>query len=413
MMSRTAWLWRLLSRRLWFRAAAYSLAAVVLALLAPMIAPFIPYELSASIGGPAVDNILSIIASSMLAVTTFSLTAMVSAYSAATSNVTPRAVRLLSEDSASQNALSTFLGGFLFAIVGIVALSTGFYGEQGRVLLFGGTVAVILMIVITLLRWISYLSQLGRVHDTIRRVECAAIAAVESIAHRPRPAARAMPDIPPGARPLRCDKIGYVTHIDASALRECSEDCGGRIFLAVLPGMFVDPDRVLVWIDSDNDEADGDVIDAISIDRERSFDNDPRFGLIVLSEIASRALSPAVNDPGTAISVLGAQLRVLDKLATLEGDSLYGDDDQVIVPAIAIEDFATDAFRAIARDGASTVEVAVRLQKTLTAWARLAPAFANAARDQSIDALRRAEEALSTEADRDAVRRAASALTGA
>ena len=30
----------------------------------------------------------------------------------------------------------------------------------------------------------------------------------------------------------------------------------------------------------------------------RVFDQDPRFGLLVLSEIASRALSPAVNDPG-------------------------------------------------------------------------------------------------------------------
>ena len=410
-MSRTAWLWRLLSRRLWFRAAAYSLAAVVLALVAPVVAPFIPYELSASIGGSAVDNILGIIASSMLAVTTFSLTAMVSAYSAATSNVTPRAVKLLSEDSASQNALSTFLGGFLFAIVGIIALSTGFYGEQGRVLLFGGTVAVILMIVITLLRWISYLAQLGRVHDTIRRVECAAIDAVRSIAHPPRRAGLATPPLPPGATPLRCDRIGYVTHVDAKALRDCSQASGGRIFLAVLPGMFIDPDRVLAWVDGDAAGISDRVIDAISIDRDRSFDNDPRFGLIVLGEIASRALSPAVNDPGTAISVLGSQLRVLNALAALDRDDLAPVDDQVVMPAIAIEDVATDAFRAIARDGAGTVEVAVRLQKTFAAWARCAPAFADIARRESAEALARAEAALTMESDRDAVRKAAAALT--
>ncbi|RYY45131.1 MAG: DUF2254 domain-containing protein, partial [Sphingomonadales bacterium] len=35
-MSRWAWVWRVVSRRLWFRAAAFSLAAVVLALLAPL-----------------------------------------------------------------------------------------------------------------------------------------------------------------------------------------------------------------------------------------------------------------------------------------------------------------------------------------------------------------------------------------
>lgn len=35
-----------------------------------------------------------------------------------------------------------------------------------------------------------------------------------------------------------------------------------------------------------------------------------RFGLIALSEIACRALSPAVNDPGTAIAIIGRFVRL-------------------------------------------------------------------------------------------------------
>jgi uncharacterized membrane protein len=35
-----------------------------------------------------------------------------------------------------------------------------------------------------------------------------------------------------------------------------------------------------------------------------------RFGLITLSEIASRALSPAVNDPGTAIQIISSHVRL-------------------------------------------------------------------------------------------------------
>lgn len=42
----------------------------------------------------------------------------------------------------------------------------------------------------------------------------------------------------------------------------------------------------------------------------RQFDEDPRFGLIVLSEIASRALFLAVNDPGTAIVIIGTFVRL-------------------------------------------------------------------------------------------------------
>ncbi|MDK2767272.1 MAG: DUF2254 domain-containing protein [Sphingomonas sp.] len=403
-MSRWAWVWRVVSRRLWFRAAAFSLAAVVLALLAPLVAPLVPYTLGAKIGADAVDNILGIIASSMLAVTTFSLTAMVSAYGAATSNVTPRAVALLVEDSTSQNALSTFLGAFLFAIVGIIALSTGFYGQQGRVLLFAGTIALIVVIVVTLLRWIQHIALLGRVHDTITRVERAAIAAAERMQHRPRIAGLAVAPVPKGAAPVQCgERIGYVTNIDVAELGEAMAACGGVVHLAVLPGSFVDPGRVVAWVVDGDADVCARVAEAITVQRDRSYDHDPRFGLIVLSEIASRALSPAVNDPGTAIAVLAAQLRVFDQMARVTGQPA---DERVVFPALEIEKLVVDAFRPIGRDGAAMVEVAVKLQSVLAALGGIAPDWAAAARHAAEDAKARARVALTTEEERLAVVRA-------
>ena len=40
------------------------------------------------------------------------------------------------EDRTAQNVLSTFIGSFLFSIVGIVVLKAGAYGDRGRVVLF-------------------------------------------------------------------------------------------------------------------------------------------------------------------------------------------------------------------------------------------------------------------------------------
>jgi|GEM_PF-2436099 len=62
-----------------------------------------------------------------------------------------------------------------------------------------------------------------------------------------------------------------------------------------------------------NDEDYKCVIDAFQIGRDRLFDDDPRFGLVVLSEIAARALSPAVNDHGTVIDVIGTIVRLFAK----------------------------------------------------------------------------------------------------
>ncbi len=183
--------------------------------------PYFPASLSTNIGADSVDNILGIIASSMLTVTTFSLSTMVSAYSAATSSVTPRATRLVMEDSTTQNVLATFVGSFLFSLVGIIALTTGVYGAQGRVVLFIVTIAVIVLIVVTLLRWIDHLSRLGRVTETTRQVEEATLAAVRAWQEVPNLGGRPLPaefeTLVVGASPIFTDRIGYVQHVDTGA----------------------------------------------------------------------------------------------------------------------------------------------------------------------------------------------------
>jgi uncharacterized membrane protein len=84
----------------------------------------------------------------------------------------------------------------------------------------------------------------------------------------------------------------------------------------------------------------------------------PRFGLITLSEIASRALSPAVNDPGTAIQIISSHVRLFSLWAET-GDGKKGrgkDNDRIAVPELVIGDLFEDAFRPIARDGAGNIE---------------------------------------------------------
>jgi uncharacterized membrane protein len=142
---------------------------------------------------------------------------------------------------------------------------------------------------------------------------------------------------------------------------------------------------------------------------KRVYDEDPRFGLIVLSEIAARALSPAVNDPGTAINIIGAFVRVFERWI----EPPDPDDDQAVyervrVPRIAVGDMFDDAFVAIARDGAGMIEVQVRLQKAFRALAAMDDAALElAAVAHSKSALARAEHALHHEEEIDTLRRRA------
>lgn len=67
-MNRWQWALRLLTRRMWFRAGLFCLFAVCLALAGTLFGHAITYEFAAKVGAKSVDNILNVLASSMLIV---------------------------------------------------------------------------------------------------------------------------------------------------------------------------------------------------------------------------------------------------------------------------------------------------------------------------------------------------------
>jgi uncharacterized membrane protein len=198
---------------------------------------------------------------------------------------------------------------------------------------------------------------------------------------------------PPGsAAAVAADCTGYVQHVDLAALQRLAEDAGRDLFLAVLPGSFVHPAAPLAHAAGLDDDQAARLRAAFSVGRTRTYDQDPRFGLIALAETASRALSPAVNDPGTAIEVTGRLVRVL--LCWREAAAAEVLWPRLHVPPIRAQDLMQDAFRPIARDGAALVEVQVRLLKALKALAAAAPdVFAVVAADQTAEILARADKA--------------------
>jgi uncharacterized membrane protein len=407
MLSKWRWILAQVTRRLWLRASLFALLGVAAALVGIWGRRWLPPDLGDLIGARAVDGILDILASSMLAVTTFSLSVMVAAYSAATSNVTPRATRLLMQDRSTQNALAAFIGSFLFSLVGIVTLQTGLYGDRGRVVLFAATLLVILLVVVTILRWVDHLSRLGRVNETTDRVEEAAAQALEAWRRHPCLGAAPLDPAaapPAGARLVWGDSVGYVQHLDVGALAETAKRHKAVIGVLAPPGSFIHARRPLAWYLGAGDAGPAAVRRAFTLGRERSFDQDPRFCLAVLSEIASRALSPAINDPGTAIDVIGRGVRLLSSWLA-PPDVRAEPADGVRLPPLRTADLFDDLFQPIARDGAAMLEVGVRLQKALAALAALGDGEATQAAGRLAGlALARAEAALALEQDRQALR---------
>ncbi|GAB3280640.1 DUF2254 domain-containing protein [Parahaliea aestuarii] len=418
----THWHWALrqLARQLWLTALLYALAAVGSVFLAALLAPLIPPGTAEYVTAEAADRVLGILASSMLAVTTFSLATMVTAHGAVTGNTSPRATTLVLDNEITRHALGVFIGSFLFSLVGLVALNAGVYGERGHVVLFALTALVIVLIVVALLRWIDHLSHLVRVSETTERVENATLDALLERARYPglgaRPCGQLAEQIPETARRVSAGQVGYVRHIDIPALIEVAQNSDVELFVCAVPGTFVDSGTALLAV-SGGGSADEDALrEAFAIGATRTFDFDPRFGLIVLAEIASRALSPGINDPGTAIDIIGRATRLLTRWVqtraeVADGDERGKDDGQdeccearVWLPALDPFDLLDDIVTPLSRDGAAMLSVQVRLQKALASLAALPDAeLQAAARLHSRRAWERAQTALVMDFEREAL----------
>jgi uncharacterized membrane protein len=269
---------------------------------------------------------------------------------------------------------------------------------------------VVILVVYALLRWIDQLSGLGRVAETTARVERAATRALCQRMEQPYLGGRRLevdPQAMPGARPLYVGKVGFVQHIDMPALGELTRSEQRSVYICVLPGVFVEPTQPIAWSIGIDEDFDDRLRSAFVIGAQRTFERDPRFGITVMAEVASRALSPGINDQGTAVDVIGRGVRVLSHLArsTPPDEPKFA---RVFAPGLSVADLLDDFFTPIARDGAAVVEIGTRLQQALASLGRLGDAAVTvAARRQAELALKRAEAALTLPDDWLRVRQAA------
>ena len=375
----------LLSRRLegklWVRPTLWSLAAVVAALIAALSNRWALPAAIPEISQDALQGLLTVIASSMLTVSTFSLSILVSAFANTAASATPRATHLVMADDSAQHAISTFIAAFIFSMVALTALGLGYYGTTGRFVLLLFTIYVLGYLLLALLRWIDTLSNLGRMSHTILTVEKATLPPLQR--WRGESALGANPDAPetePQGVRVHGLRTGFLQYIDVAVLHNAAQALGATVHVRVRPGNFVAPSTVLAVVSglvspkeakTDATEPDTDQLkqmaDAFTVGRGRTEEQDPGFGLVILSEIAQRALSRAVNDPGTAVQVVGVLARMLIDGTQTDPDEPAPEPKFPSVTMVPLDELALvrDVFEPIARDGAQFLEVALALQNVL------------------------------------------------
>lgn len=371
---------RRFTRRLWVRVSLYAVAAILIAIAGVMADDLLPSSLSGRFSADTILPILTILASSMLAVSTFSLNVMVSAHRSAAQNATPRIRRILMEDTTTQNVLATFIGAFVYSLTGIIISQLGGYSEKSGFLVIIVTVAVVIMVVLAILRWIEHLGELGSLDQNLKIVHHMARDSLNGRVKRPNLGCiewSGKVDELEDASAITAQRSGIVQLLDVGWIETRLAE-NDKLYILRNPGSHVLKGEALAYLVCETGESSCDSLEdhlqelgkGFVLGDIRSHEQDPEFGLLVMSEISSKALSPGVNDPGTAIETIRRLEALLWNFANDMTETKEPSFQNIHMKPTGCDELVEAAFGATARDGAGTIEVAIILRKALLALSR-------------------------------------------
>ncbi len=323
-------------------------------------------------GATGARSLLAVVASSTIGVagTVFSIT--IAALSLAAGQMGPRLLRNFTEDRGNQFTLGTFLGTFGYALVVLRSVRT--QDEGVFVPHLSLTVAIVLAFVCvgTLIYFVGHIANRINVDTVICLVSQDLRDAVQRLAVKGQ-----QPSPPPrtfwrGAQPVTDARSGYLQHLDAEGLAEWAAAKGTVIRLLVRPGDYVFPGAPIALAHPAVDGSEAAIRDATALGAQRGSSADLEFAVRHLVEVAVRALSPGINDPNTAMSVvdrLGAALCQLAPLHLPSGVHFKGDRLTLVVPSIDYDGLLDAMLHMIRQNGSGSPAVLIRMLVVLTSVA--------------------------------------------
>ena len=289
----------------------------------------------------------------------------------------PRLLRNFLRDRGTQVVLSVFIATFVYAAAGsfTVGVESGARTEDYPRLAVSGSIVLLFASLGMVVYYADHLAHSIQIDAITRQVERNTRRALNRLApdQTPEPPPRA----PGWAAALSSRRTGYVQTIHPELMLPLVAGSDTTTCLRVRVGQHVIAGTVLGWVwasTADDPPPDHPVFEAalnnsVRIGFERTGEQDVAFGLRQLIDIACKALSPAVNDPYTAVQAIDHLSTIANDLATRPLGTLTLTDSEgggrVIVPGNTFGDYIHFICSMIGRYGRGEVTVLLALVRLL------------------------------------------------
>jgi uncharacterized membrane protein len=245
-------------------------------------------------------QVLSLLAQSVLNLATVVLSLTLVAVQLAMGQFSPRIVRALQADRRNQAAIGVFLGTFAYAMLAMRKIDEGQSQVPGLTVLVAYLLG--LACLVGLLVYIHQVSQSLRVAGIIDLVGDETRAQLER-RFPPDPDAPRRDDGAPGVQVVYACTSGVVVLIDHDPIVEAARAADACVELVPMMGDFVPEGAPLARVSGGVVPGDA-VLRHVRLERERTHEHDPAYGIRKLVDIAERASSDPFDDPTTTVQAI-------------------------------------------------------------------------------------------------------------
>lgn len=329
-------------------------------------------------GGESARGILTAIATSLITVTGVVFSVTIVTLQLASSQFTPRVIRRFVAERSNQIVLAIFIGTFTYTLLVLGSIGSGADTGTAPVPRAAVSVGLILLLVSVgaLIYFINHAAQSVQAAVIIHKESRQTLAHLDRLfserAGAPHMAPKVDP-LPPQSEPfeVRAQKSGYLQAVEEEALLELAERHDLVVRMDRHIGAFLLEGKPLasVWPKERAKSVEKELLGFFILGIERTPGQDVEFGLLVVSDIALRALSPGINDPSTAIVCLDRQAEVLlavDECCPASSVRFgAGGEPRVFVRTITFERAAGFAFDSIHHYGATHPAIIKRMLELL------------------------------------------------
>ena len=384
------------TRRLWPIPLAFGVVAVVLAQFVGWIDGRYTPGSSVTFDSGSAQATFAAIASGMLVFIGFVFSVVTSAIQYEASTYTPRLLRSIANSTAIRLTLGVFIATFVFALL-LLAQTEPDREYRYSVLAAVVLVGVSLLFFLGLMTDIADRARSGRTVGDVARAGRRIIERTCRSGLDDAPAPSDTPRLDGSGRVVSGSGAtgGVVQAIDSRGIVEIAAQHDVVVELVPEVGGFVASDAPLFRVYGETTGfPDDDLINSIATGEERTSVQDPRLSIRILVDIAIRALSPAINDPTTAVEALeriGDLLLLLSTRALPDG--VHRDRSgtvRLVEPTPTWDDYLTLAFTESRLYGASSPFVRDEMRRSLGALRAQAPETRRAAIDHQVDLLEQA-----------------------